>query len=249
MSDATVWQPRKSVGIMLIVAFFSSVAGAVIVGQVGDVAKMPADFADMPLNPSPEYLARYNAAVSVFRSRNYAIQFSILGGLLGLAVGTAGALRNRLACLAAASMGGLVAGLVGGFLLGLSAAYCVQINKGESMNLLGLNVEPIVQTTALQCFVWAVTGIGIGSGWTLVNWGPKRLLKGLEGGLIGGLLAGIVCSLVAAVVFSGSSAFSFIPEHTTERIIWSAIGGASVVLGLIYAVSKQSSSAAGTKPT
>jgi hypothetical protein len=240
VAESRVGEPKKNPWFMLILALLASVAGSVIVGQVGNIAKMPPDFADMPLSPSPEYLARYNAALSAFRSQNYAIQISILGGLLGLAIGIAGASTNRFASAAAASIGGAAAALAGGFLLGLSAAYCVQINNGESMNLMGVNVEPIVQTTALQCFVWAVTGIGIGVGWTLANWGPKRILKGIEGGLVGGLLAGIVYTVVAATAFSGSSAFSFIPEQYLERIVWSAVCGTSVCLGLIYSVRNHS---------
>ncbi|HUP78394.1 MAG TPA: hypothetical protein VM260_07485 [Pirellula sp.] len=228
-SKMTVW-------FLLTSAFLASVAGSVIVGQIGNLFKMPPDFVDMPLAPSPEYLAHYNAAISEFHSRNYAIHFAIVGALLGLAIGMTGPTKNRLGSAAVTSINGAIAAAIGGFLLGLSGAYCVQVNHGESINLLGVIVEPIVQTTALQCFVWVLIGIGIGIGWTLVVWGPKRILNGIEGGLIGGLLAGVINSMFAASFFSGSSAFSFIPEKLAERIVWAAIGGSSICLGLIYSV-------------
>ena len=227
-SKLTVW-------FLLTSAFLASVAGSVVVGQIGNLFKMPPDFVDMPLAPSPEYLARYDAAISEFHSRNYAIHFAIMGALLGLAIGMTGATKNRLGS-AAASISGAIAAAIGGFLLGLSATYCVRVNHGESINLAGVNVEPIVQTTALQCFVWILIGIGIGSGWTLAEWGSKRILNGIEGGLIGGLLAGVIHSMFAASFFSGSSAFSFIPEKLVERIVWAAICGTSISLGLIYSV-------------
>ena len=232
-------ESKMTVWLLLTSALLASVAGALLVGKIGNLFEMPPDFVDMPLQPSPKYLARYNAAISEFHSRNYAIHFAIIGALLGLAIGMTGAVRNRLGSLVVASIGGSIAAAVGGFLLGLSAAYSVQVNHGESINLFGVNVEPIVQTTALQCFVWALIGIGIGSGWTAAVWGPKRILNGLEGGLIGGLLGGVIHSMVAASFFSSSNAFSFIPEKQMERILWAAICGTSICLGLIYSVANR----------
>jgi hypothetical protein len=227
--------------LLLTAALLVSVAGSVVVGQIGNLFKMPPDFVDMPLAPSPEYLARYNAAISEFHSRNYAIHFAIMGALLGLAIGLMVGTKNRLGSAALASISGAIAAAIGGFFLGLSAAYLVKVSHGESINLLGVNIEPIVQTTALQCFVWALIGIGIGIGCTLVVWGPKRILNGIKGGLIGGLLAGVVHSMVAASLFSGSSAFSFIPESLTERILWAAICGSCICVGLFYSVVNRSS--------
>ena len=228
-SKLTVW-------LLMTSALLASVAGSVVVGQIGNLFKMPPDFVDMPLAPSPEYLARYNAAISEFHSRNYAIHFGIMGALLGLAIGLMVSPKNRLSSAAVASISGAIAAAIGGFFLGLSAAYLVKVNHGESINLLGVNIEPIVQTTALQCFVWALMGIGIGIGCTLGVRGPKRILNGIEGGLIGGLLAGVVHSMVAASIFSGSSAFSFVPANQTERILWGAVSGSSICLGLIHSV-------------
>lgn len=234
---ATIPPPSKtSVWSLLASSLLAGVAGALVVGQIGYLFAMPPDFVDMPLAPSPEYMARYNAAISKFHSQNYAIHFGIMGALLGIAIGLVAAVNNRLYSLAVASIGGAMAAAFGGYLVGLAAAYSVHINHGESISLVGVSIEPIVQTTAMQCFVWALIGIGIGCGWTLANWGPKRILSGVEGGLIGGLLAGVIHSLVAASLFSGSSAFSLIPENQTERIVWAAICGTCICLGQIYSV-------------
>ena len=236
---AAIPESKITVRLLMASAMLASVAGAVIVGQIGNVFEMSPNFVDMPLQPSPEYLARYNAAVSEMLSRNYSIHFAIIGALLGLAIGMIGAVRNRIRSLVAASIGGALAAAIGGFLLGLAAAYSVQVNHGESISLFGVNIEPIVQTTALQCFIWSLVGMGIGCGWTIAVWGPKQIVKGIEGGLIGGLLAGVIHSMFAASVFSGSNAFSFVPEKQMERIVWAAICGASICFGLIYSVANR----------
>ena len=236
---AAIPESKIPVWLLLASAMIASVAGAVIVGLIGNVFEMPSDFVDMPLQPSPEYLARYNSAISEMRSRNYAIHFAIIGASLGLAIGMMGVIRNRMRSLVAASSGGALASGIGGFLLGLAAAYSVQVNHGESINLFGVNIEPIVQTTALQCFIWSLVGIGIGSGWTLAVWGPKQIANGIEGGLIGGLLAGVIHSMIAASFFTSSNAFSFVPERQMERIVWAAICGACICLGLVYSVTNR----------
>ncbi len=228
--------PKPQVAVLLVAAIVACLAGAFIIQQTGNVVAMSPEFVDIPLVPSPEYMARYNAAFADYRSRNYAIHFVTIGSLLGLAIGSAGTVTHRLRSLMAAGLGGALAGGVGGYLLGLAAAYSVQINRGEAINLLGVQVEPIVQTTALQCFVWALIGIGIGCGWTVAAWGRERVLRGVEGGVLGGLLAGVAHCIFTSIVFSNSSGFTFIPDKLVEKLFWAALCGSCVCLGLIYSV-------------
>lgn len=226
--------PKRNGWLTLVAAILAGVAGALAIGQIGNVFKMSPDFDNIPLTPSPEYMARYNAAMSEYQSRNYAVHFTIIGSLLGLAIGAVGAVKNRGQTLIASTIGGAMAGVVGGLLLGTAAAYSVQVNRGEAINAWGVTIEPIVQTTAMQCFVWTMLGIGIGCGWTATVWGLRCIPKGIEGGLIGGLLAGMVHCIVASIFFSNSSGFTFVPENLIERIVWATLCCTCVGLGLIY---------------
>ena len=238
-SISTVPTFKLNVGLLLVAVVLASVFGALAIGQIGNVFKMPDDFANMPLHPSQEYMARYNKALAEFHSRNYAVHFSILGSLLGLAIGGVGVVGNRLRSAAAGLIGGAVGAVVGGFLLGKISAYAVEVYRGEAINLWGISIEPILQTTALHCFVWATIGVGIGGCWAAAVWGSNKVLKGVEGGLIGGLLAGVVHSMVSAFLFTSSSGFKFIPEDTTERILWAISCGNCTFLGLFYSLLKQ----------
>lgn len=238
--------PKLNGRLMLVAAMLAGIAGALAIGQLGNVFKMSPDFDNIPLTPSPEYMARYNAAMSEYQSRNYAVHFTIVGSLLGLAIGTVGAVRNRGQALIASTIGGAIAGVVGGLLLGTAASYCVQVNRGEAINAWGVPIEPIVQTTAMQGFVWTMLGVGVGCGWTATVWGIKCIPKGIEGGLIGGLLAGVVHCIVASIFFTSSSGFTFVPESLIERIVWATLCCTGVCLGLIYSTAQPRSK---TDPT
>lgn len=88
---------------------------------------------------------------------------------------------------------------------------------------------------------WPCVGIGIGIGCTVASGSFARIIKGINGGILGGLLAGIFHSVVAAIFFSGSSAFEFVPENLTERIVWAAICGLSICYGLVFLLVNRSS--------
>lgn len=226
--------PKVNGWLTIVAAMLAGLAAALVIGQLGNVFKMSPDFDNIPLTPSPEYMARYNAAMSEYQSRNYAVHFTIIGAVLGLGIGAVGTVKNRVQALIASSIGGAMAGVVGGLLLGTAASYSVQVNRGEAINAWGVPIEPIVQTTAMQCFVWTMLGIGIGCGWTATVWGRKYIPKGIEGGLIGGLLAGVVHCIVASIFFTNSSGFTFVPESLIERIVWATLCSTCIGLGLIY---------------
>lgn len=218
----------------LVVGLFA----ALVIGQIAPLFSMPAELGQMPLQPSPEYLSRYNAAHRQMFCGNYATYFAIVGGLIGLAAGIVGARRNWLVSLMATSLSGALAGMIGGYLLGMGVAVCIQGNISESMNFIGIPIEPIVQTTALQCFIWSMIGMATGSSLTVANSGLARIAKGIEGGLAGGLVAGTINSLVVATFYSLSNAFLVVPETLSQRIIWASIGGLCINFGLIRGLVK-----------
>jgi hypothetical protein len=217
-------------------ALIASVAGAFAIGLVGELYSLPEEFVVMPESASAAMMARYKTTLREMLSMNYAVHFAMLGGLLGLAFGLTLSSKRRILTAIASIVGGATFAALGGWVLGRCAVYCLQAGNGSSVFLLGYQIDPMVQTTALQCFIWSCIGIGIGAGLVLVQKGPSFLAAGVKGGLLGGLLAGFACSMVIAVAYSESNAYVFVPVDQTERIVWAAICGFGVFLGLASCV-------------
>lgn len=222
---------------LVIAALLSSVGCAVLLEKVGLLFELPLEFIEMPMNPSNAYMARYKVAFREVLCGNYTVHFAIFGAMLGLAIGAVGAAKNHILSIAAGIFGGAIGGAlfaaIGGFLLGLITTFCIDFNW-ETIRLIGFHVDPFVQTTALQCWIWACIGIGIGIGCTLPEFSIARIAKGIKGGVLGGLLAGVTHSLVAAVFYSGTSAVNFVPDNPTERMVWAAICGVGICIGLLF---------------
>lgn len=213
-----------------------TIACASIMHAIGNLAIMPEEFKEIPQNPSADFLVRYHAAFRYMYTINYAFTFAIMGGLLGLAIALVATKENRQRVLASSSIGGSLAGALGGLLLGLVTAYSLKESISSPIVLLGISIEPLVQTTILQCAIWSTVGIGIGCGWTVAVLGRSEISTGIQGGLAGGLLGGVAYSLVGAVLFPNTNAFLFVPERLTERLIWAGIGGVCIGIGLCYSV-------------
>ena len=228
---------------LTVAALIASVGYAVLIEKFGILYKLPLEFLEFPMSPSNAYMVRYKVAFREMLCGNYAIHFSVVGALLGLALGTVGAARNCMSAIAASIIGGGVGGAIfaatGGFLLGMIASFCFDINW-ETIRFIGFHVDPFVQTTLLQCAIWACVGIGIGLGCTLTTGSIARMVRGIRGGLIGGLLAGIVYSVLAAIFFSGSNSFDFVPKNLIERTVWATIGGLSICYGLVFSHANRS---------
>ena len=234
---------KIKIGCLVFAALLSSVGCAVLLEKVGLLYELPLEFIEMPMNPSNAYMVRYKVAIREMLCGNYTVHFAIFGSMLGLALGAVGAAKNRIFSIAAgtigASIGGALFAAIGGFLLGWIAAFCIDINW-ETIRLIGFPVDPLVQTTLLQCLIWACIGIGIGLGCTLPEFSLARIAKGFQGGVLGGLLAGVTSSLVAAVLFSGTSAANFVPDDFNQRMVWAAICGVGTCLGLLFVLANHS---------
>jgi hypothetical protein len=201
--------------------------------------ELPLEFLDLPMNPSSTYLAGYKIAFREMLCGNYSFHFATFGALLGLALGILGAPKKSVFAIAAAiaggSLGGAILAGVGGILLGRIASWGIEINW-ETIRLIGFQVDPFIQTTLLQCFIWVCVGCGIGLGCTLASFSIARILKGIQGGLLGGAMAGTIYSVLAAVSFSTSSAVDFVPSSQMELVIWAIICGLCIYGGLVFTI-------------
>lgn len=221
-------------------AGLAGIVGALLVAELSALFSMPEEFQAIPLNASAEYMARYHRAFQSMFASSYTCYFATMGSVIGLAVGVCGALGRRRPSALASLAGGGLTGAVGGFVLGMIAVVFLRNNINRTIDILGVPVEPMVQSTALQCGVWVLIGMGIGCGWTLSVWGKQKLASGIEGGVLGGLLAGFVYSALAAIAFSNSNAFLFVPEWLVERVVWGGVCGLGLGCGLYYSVATRS---------
>jgi hypothetical protein len=230
---------KFKIGCLAIAAILSSIACSRLISTEPAPFQLPMEFEDVPMNPSSAYMARYKVAFRDMLCGNYAIHFATCGALLGLALGALGATRNNALSNAKAILGGVVGGALlaglGGFLLGQIASFGIE-NNWDTTRLLGFQIDPFIQSTLLQCFIWACVGSGIGLGCTTPTISFARMLKGIQGGLIGGAIAGTIFSVVAAVFFSTSSAIDFVPKEQMERTVWAILCGLSIYAGLAFAL-------------
>lgn len=235
---------KFKIGCLAVAALLASMACSRLISTDPAPFVLPMEFEDLPMNPSSAFMARYKVAFRDTLCGNYAVHFATCGALLGLALGVIGASRNNALSNAQAILGGVVGGALlaglGGFLLGQIAALGIE-NDWQTTRLFGFQVDPFIQTTLLQCFIWACVGIGIGLGCTLPSISLARILKGIQGGLIGGVLAGTLYSVIAAVFFSTSGAIDFVPKESMERTVWAILCGLSVYAGLVFALKSTAS--------
>ncbi len=213
----------KSVLIGLMVGpMLGALLGIVIVSQLDPIFAMPGEFANYPVQPSVEYMVRYDAAHRFMLSNNYAIYFATLGGLMGLTMGAVSGGTKRGAAMIASCFGGIVFGALGGFLSGLTVAGAIK-NSGEAIPILGLSMEPIVQTTLMHSFIWAVVGIGVGWGFVATTTGS--IGKGILVGVLAGVLSGVVYTFLSAIAFPNANGFLVLPYSLPEKLSWAACGG------------------------
>lgn len=220
---------------------FGSVLGAIVgifvVMQIEPIFSMPNEFADYPIQPTTEYMVRYHAALRFMYSCNFAIYFAILGMGIGLFTGLSAGGKRRLAAMAASGILGGVFGTIGGFLSGLSVAFAIQ-NSGRAIPFLGLQIEPIVQSTAMQCFVWAIVAIGLGMGFFIAT--GRAIGKGLQMGFIAGCLVGVGYTLVEGICFPTANGFLVVPISTYQKLTWAALAGITIGSTSFY-ISRQTS--------
>lgn len=213
----------KSVLIGLILGpLLGALLGIVIVSQLDPIFAMPAEFANYPVQPSVEYMVRYDAAHRFMLSNNYAIYFTTLGGLMGLTMGAVSGGTKRVAAMIASCFYGIAFGTLGGFLSGLTVADAIK-NSGEAIPILGLSMEPIVQTTIMHGFLWAVVGIGVGWGFVAATSGS--IGKGILIGVLAGVLSGVVYTLLSAIAFPSANGFLVLPYSLSEKLTWAECGG------------------------
>ncbi len=221
-ANADIDQGKSVLSGLMIGPMVGALLGIVIVSQLDPIFEMPNEFANYPVQPSTEYMVRYEAAHRFMLSNNYAIYFATLGGLMGLTMGAVSGGPKRVVAMIASCFCGIVFGFLGGFLSGLTVAGAIK-NSGEAIPILGLSMEPIVQTTLMHSFVWVVVGIGVGCGFVATTSGS--IGKGIRIGVLSGVLSGVVYTFLSAVAFPHANGFLVLPYSLPEKLTWAACEG------------------------
>jgi hypothetical protein len=221
-ANAEIVQGKFTLIGLMVGPMAGALLGIVIVNQLDPIFAMPDEFANYPVQPSTEYMVRYHAAHRFMLSNNYAIYFATLGGLMGLGMGAVSGGTKRFTAMISSCFCGLIFGALGGFLSGLTVAGAIK-NSGEAIPILGLSMEPIIQTTLMHSIVWAVVGIGVGGGFVAATTGS--IGKGILVGVLAGILSGVVYTLLAAIAFPHANGFLVLPYSLPEKLTWAACGG------------------------
>ncbi|HLG16304.1 MAG TPA: FHA domain-containing protein [Blastocatellia bacterium] len=211
--------------------------------QVGQQVGVYAEFAvagddhfafAMYLDPSPAQPAPDKALLTLrqLSARTEAaglLLFALVGGLIGLAIGSIDGIICRLPRRALIAGGvGLVVGFIGGFVSGILAnlAYAplttlAMKQTGESIG--SLSTFGFLLQMGGRALAWSLAGITMGLGQGIALRSKRLLIYGLLGGVIGGLIGGLMFDPIHFILV-GTDA----PSAHWSRLVGLAAVGSSV---------------------
>jgi hypothetical protein len=145
-------------------------------------------------------VSRLKPTVATLRAadtKNAALGFSILGALLGLALGGAGGLARR------SSRQALLAGLAGLVLGGalVPAVTLAALPLYYRVKDLDRSQDDLVLALGTHVGIWSMIGIGGGMAFGFGLGGRRQLVSALCGGLVGAMLGTVVFEFLGAVAF------------------------------------------------
>lgn len=210
--------------------------GIALVLPLDPVISMPEELGSWPINPTAEYMAKYNQAYSKMWMGNLAINFALIGVATGAVPALMFARRasagSRVAMVLLSLLGGGLAGLVTGLML--ASAHSTQ----GRFNLLGWNLDPMFQSVLFHTICWSSIGIGIGAAIAMGRRQPVS--KGIMGGLMGGFIAAMLHALIGSIVFPSSDMANLLPPNAIEKFLWVAYSAAALGGGIWWMLRERS---------
>ncbi len=159
---------------------------------------------------------------------------AVLGGLIGLALGSVEGVVSRVWEKAAVGGGlGLVIGGAGGALGGLLG----QVVYG---GLSGGGLSIIVQI-GVRAFAWGVVGVFVGLGQGVMMRAPQKILNGLIGGAVGGFVGGFLFDPISLVFGGITFALSGEVSGWLSRMVGMSVMGlcAGAAIGMVEQIRKE----------
>ncbi len=178
----------------------------------------------LELGSPPELVQEHHDAAFAYRTRNYAVEFAIIGLALGLAIGACSRGPRWLLCIFSGGCIGTLCGLGLGFASGL---YITQ-------NLL-VNAQQTLQTSmGLQTVVWGVLLANIVGVVAFLQVGMIEAIKYWFVGLLAGFVVAATQFATSSLMFPSSNPMFLVPEQASERVYWLAIF--PIAAGLVMAL-------------
>ncbi len=213
------WSPALPLSVLACVV--GSLIGMVIVHGIEPLFAY-ADLPELGIAPKPELVQQHLAATYDFWSKNFAVDFAIIGLCLGAALGCVADRARRANSMVLGAILGAIGGAVASYIVGRFIAEAIIQSADQSL----------VQSTIFHFAVWSAMlapALGvIGYLHRGIAAAPSFALGGV--GL--GVLVAVVHNLVFSVAFSKANLLMIMPASLTERIVWAVVCGSVVGLGL-----------------
>ncbi|MDG3007672.1 hypothetical protein [Paludisphaera mucosa] len=185
--------------------------------------------------PSEESSARrfdfgaLNRELRIAGTRNAAVSYGLLGGLLGLALGLSAAPWKGPA---ARSLGPGLLGLIAGAAGGVAGSYLVIPIHFEYKDPSGTDM---LQSARAHGVIWGLAGLGAGLAVGLSGPHPGRpiAVRSALGGLIGALLGTVVYELVGGLAFPLDRTTDAVAASTSTRLIACISVAIGTALGIL----------------
>ncbi len=230
---SATWSP--SMGTAILAALVGGLLGFGIIQGADPIFKME-ELPEMGLNPTGTQIKKFIAAQKAFYSTNYAAEFAVFAGCIGLVfVGVTASIRRIPCALLAAALGAIAAGATG---------YYAGLVTGEE---LALSKDQSLQNTALvSSLIWVATAAAIAFGGAILQVGAKASVNAALGGLVAGIMIVVVVLLVFSFPFTGANLSDQIPITMVQRLVWSV--AASVTFGATMAMVLKPAKPSGARP-
>ncbi len=219
---STAWSPALSLSVLVCVV--GSLLGMAIVHGIEPLFAY-ADLPELGIAPKPELVQQHLAATYAFWSKNFAVDFAIIGLCLGAALGCVADRPRRATSIVWGAISGAIGGAVASYIVGRFIAEAIIQSADQSL----------VQSAIFHFAVWSAMlapALGvIGYLHRGIAASPSFALGGV--GLC--VLVAVVHNLVFSVVFSQANLLMILPASLTERIDWAVVCASVVGLGLSLA--------------
>lgn len=164
---------------------------------------------------------------------------AILGGLIGLALGTVEGLVSGVWEKAAIGGGlGLLIGGVGGAFGGAIGQLVYGLLGGGIQAGIG---SAIILQIGIRAFAWSVVGLFVGLGQGVMMQASQKIINGLIGGAVGGFLGGLLFDPISLVFGSITTTLAGEPTASLSRMVGMSVMGlcAGAAIGMVEEIRKE----------
>lgn len=224
--------PRASrlLPVTLVLAILAGLAGGALGGSIYPVVKPGTHTVQQmggPVDlPNKEDL-------DLAESRNSAIQYGILGGIVGLALGVAGLVGGAASTSRLRPLGPVLGGLNGALIVGAFGLVAMPLVLAK----IHPSNEDMLPAMGVHAILLGLIGLAAGIGFAVALGGGRALsIRALLGALIGALVGSVVFDLLGGIVFPVDGTTDPIPKSFPSQLLISVVGATAIGLGIALAI-------------